>query len=138
MRPPARERAIGALDGLVREGDGVLLVGLEEIGEDAWAILADSGLRLLRVADTDAGVAVIADGAAHIVLTDGRHGPPLIDAVRARAELAAVHVVVCADLDSPEELRKALDSGADDVMRIPFEPQVLEMRVGLAVGHGSP
>jgi PAS domain S-box-containing protein len=129
VRPPARERAIGALDGLVREGDGVLLVGLEEFGEDAWAILADSGLRLLRVADTDAGVAVIADGAAHIVLTDARHGPRLIDAVRARTELAAVHVVVCADLDSPEELRKALDSGADDVMHIPFEPQVLAVRV---------
>jgi PAS domain S-box-containing protein len=40
-----------------------------------------------------------------------------------------VHVVVCADLDSPLELREALDSGADDVMRIPFEPQVLAVRV---------
>ena len=40
-----------------------------------------------------------------------------------------MHVVVCADLDSPHELRDALDAGADDVMRIPFEPEVLAMRV---------
>ena len=39
------------------------------------------------------------------------------------------HVVVGADVDSPHELIEALDAGADDVMRIPFEPQVLEMRV---------
>ena len=49
--------------------------------------------------------------------------------MRERPELAGVHVVVCADLDSPHELREALDSGADDVMRIPFEPEVLAVRV---------
>jgi PAS domain S-box-containing protein len=118
-----------ALDGLVREGDAVLVLGLETLGEDAWAVLAASGLRLLRVAETAAAVRMVADGAAQIVLTDARHGPGLIDAVRARPELAAAHVVVCADLDSPHELREALDAGADDVMRIPFEPQVLALRV---------
>ena len=122
-------RPSSALDGLVREGDGVLLLGLEHLGEDPWAVLAGSGLRLLRVAETDAAVGAIADGAAQIVVTDIEHGPALIDAVRARPELAGVHVVVCADLDSPHELREALDSGADDVMRIPFEPQVLALRV---------
>ena len=53
----------------------------------------------------------------------------MIEAARALPELAAVHVVVCVDLDSPDELRAALDAGADDVMRIPFEPEVLAVRV---------
>jgi PAS domain S-box-containing protein len=122
-------RPHSALDGLVSEGDAVLLLGLEELGEDAWAVLAASGLRLLRAAAVDEAVRLIADGAAPVVLADVRRGPALISAVRAQPALAAVHVVVCADLDSPRELREALDSGADDVMRIPFEPQVLAVRV---------
>ena len=124
-----RRRPSTVLDGLVREGDAVLLLGLEQLGEDAWAVLAASGLRLLRVAETAAAVAAIADGAAQIVLTDALHGPPLISAVRERPDLAGVHVVVCADLGSAHELREALDSGADDVMRIPFEPEVLAVRI---------
>ena len=126
---PVRRRPSSALDGLVRDGDGVLVLGLEHLGEEAWAVLADSGLRLLRATETAAAVGVIADGAAQIVVTDAIHGPPLISAVRARPELAGAHVVVCADLDSQHELRDALDSGADDVMRIPFEPEVLAVRV---------
>jgi CheY-like chemotaxis protein len=122
-------RPHSALDGLVSEGDAVLLLGLDELGEDAWAVLVASGLRLLRAAETDEAVRLIAEGEAPVVLTDVRRGPALIHAVRARPALAAVHVVVCADLDSPQELREALDSGADDVMRIPFEPQVLAVRV---------
>src|SRR3954452_20960807 len=112
--PPAAvvgPRRASALDGLVREGDGVLLLGLEEVGDEPWAVLAASGLRLIRVEDDDAAGAVIADGAAQVVITDAQRGPVLIDAVCERPELAAVHVVVCADLDSPEQLRRALDSG---------------------------
>src|SRR5829696_6331790 len=130
--PPAAvagPRGASTLEGLVRDGDGVLVLGLDALGDEPWAALTASGLRLIRVHDAAAAVAVVADGAAQVVLTDARHGPPLIDAVCERPELAAIHVVVCADLDSPDELRRALDSGADDVMRIPFEPQVLAVRV---------
>ena len=38
-------------------------------------------------------------------------------------------------LDSPRELRDALDAGADDVIGLPFEPEVLVARV--AAGFGS-
>ena len=44
-----RRRPSSALDGLVREGDAVVLLGLEPVGDDAWTVLAASGLRLLRV-----------------------------------------------------------------------------------------
>src|SRR4051794_26546902 len=125
----AGPRRPSALDGLVRDGDGVLLLGLEELGEEPWAVLRASRLELIRAYDATAAVAVIAGGAAQVVLTDVTRGPELIDAVCERPELAAVHVVVCADLDSPHDLRRALDSGADDVMRIPFEPEVLAVRV---------
>jgi PAS domain S-box-containing protein len=53
----------------------------------------------------------------------------LVPAVRRRPELASTHVVVAAALDSPDELRAALNAGADDVMRVPFEPEVLGARV---------
>jgi PAS domain S-box-containing protein len=122
-------RPAGALDGLVREGDGVLLVGLEELGDDAFEVLRDAGLELLRTSEAPEAVQIIDAGAAQIVLADVQQGPVLIEAVRALPELAAVHVVVCVELDSPEGLRAALDAGADDVMRVPFEPEVLALRV---------
>jgi PAS domain S-box-containing protein len=125
----ADRRRPGPLDGLVRDGDGVLVLGLPELSEDDWAVLTEARLRLLRVAEASAAVRSIADGCAQVVVADALHGPALIRAVRARPEMASVHVVVCADLESPHELRDALDSGADDVMRIPFDPQVLAVRV---------
>jgi PAS domain S-box-containing protein len=118
-----------ALDGLVRDGDGVLVLGLEEVGDAAWEVLAAAGLEVIRTADTTEAIAAIAGGAAQIVVTDAERGPGLVEHVRAQPELAAVHVVVCANLAEPEELRQAIDSGADDVMRVPFDPHVLAMRV---------
>ena len=96
-----RRRPSGALDGLVRDGDGVLLLGLEHLGEDAWAVLTDSGLRLLRVAETAAAVDAVAEGAAQIVVTDALHGPPLISAVRARPSWPA-----CTSSSAPTSTRR--------------------------------
>ncbi len=64
-----------------------------------------------------------------MVVADAGHGAELTAALRAREDLASTHIVLCAGLDSPDELRAALDAGADDVMRIPFEPEVLAARV---------
>src|SRR5215207_7409968 len=122
-------RPAGALDGLVRDGDGVLLVGLDELPDRAFAVLVDAGLELLRVSEAPEAIGIIDDGRAQIVLTDAHQGPVLIEAARALPELEDVHVVVCVDLESPHGLRAALDAGADDVMRLPFEPEVLAVRV---------
>jgi PAS domain S-box-containing protein len=117
------------LEGVAGEGASVLLLGLEELGDECWSVLAAAGIRLARAANTSEAVRALTDQAAEVVIADARHGPPLAAAVRARRELACAHIVVCAALDSPHELRDALDAGADDVMRIPFEPEVLAARV---------
>jgi PAS domain S-box-containing protein len=117
------------LAGLVRSGDNVVVLGLEHLEDDAWTVLTAAGLGVLRVSDAAEAIRMTAAGTAQVVVTGARHGTRLIAAARARPELAAVHVIVGADLTSPRELREALDSGADDVMRIPFEPEVLAMRV---------
>jgi PAS domain S-box-containing protein len=120
-------------------GDGatVLLLGLEELGDDCWAVLAAARVELVRVPDVTAAVRALTDGAAQVIISDARHGRALTAAVRRRRGLASVHVVLCAALDSPRELRDALDAGADDVMRVPFEPEVLAARVaaGLAAAR---
>ena len=63
------------------------------------------------------------------MIAGARWASELTAAVRGRRELAEVHIVVGAALDSPCELRGALDAGADDVIRVPFEPEVLAARV---------
>jgi PAS domain S-box-containing protein len=128
-RTAAPPRRPSALDALVRDGDGVLLLGLDTVGDAAWEVLSAAGLQVERVSEVTAAIRKVEDGEAQIVLADPREGQRLIEAVRARPELADLHVVVCVDLDSPHDLREALDAGADDVMRVPFEPEVLALRV---------
>jgi PAS domain S-box-containing protein len=66
---------------------------------------------------------------AQVAIADDEHGRALVGALRIDSRLAAVHVVLVAALESPAQLRAALDVGADDVMRFPFEPEVLAARV---------
>jgi PAS domain S-box-containing protein len=106
--------------------EGVVLLGLEAVDDEAWRVLTTSGVRLVHVAGTADAVRALTEQAAQVVIADTRRAPALIRAVRRSRELAATHVVVCA---AAGELRAALDAGADDVMRMPFEPEVLAARV---------
>ena len=121
-----------ALATVAGEGACVLALGLQDCDEDRWAVLAAAGVRLIGVAELTDAMRVLSDERPEVVITSARHAHDLIAAVRGRRETASVHVVVCAALDSPAELRDALDVGADDVMRVPFAPQVLAARVAAA------
>jgi PAS domain S-box-containing protein len=107
----------------------VLLLGLEALQDDCWAVLLDAGIRLERAADVDGALRALAARPAPVVVAAAGPAQILIDSCGIQPELAAIHVVVAAALDSPDELRAALDVGADDVMRVPFEPEVLVARV---------
>jgi PAS domain S-box-containing protein len=119
----------GALKGAGAEGPTVLLLGFEHLSDDCWAVLVRAGVRLERVADVAGALRAVADRGAPVVIAEARWAGALTSAVRVRRQLASVHVVVGAALDSPQELREALDAGADDVIRVPFEPEVLVARV---------
>jgi PAS domain S-box-containing protein len=67
--------------------------------------------------------------AAPVVIAGVPWAQELTAAVRSRRELASVHILVAAALDAPHELHAALEAGADDVVRVPFEPEVLAARV---------
>ena len=136
-----RERSVGvdrrrarALTGVAGGGASVLLLGLEELADECWAVLAAAGISLVRVADAADAARALTEQAAQVVIADARGGPALAAMVRSRRELAATHVIVCVAFDSARELRAALDAGADDVMRIPFEPEVLAARVAAGLG----
>ena len=123
-RRPAR-----ALEEVAAEGASVVVLGLEELGEECWAVLTDAGVRVMRVADVAGVLAALREQVAQVVLAEARRGRELTATVRGRRELASTHIVLCAALDSPAELRGALDAGGDDVMRVPFAPEVLAARV---------
>ena len=132
----AAESRLGARRGAA-DGATVLLLGLEALERDCWAVLVDAGVRIERAADLAGALRALTARPAPVVIAGARWAHALIDAVRAQPELAAIHVVVAAALDSPDELRAALDAGADDVMRVPFEPEVLAARVaGGCAPHG--
>ncbi len=118
-----------ALKGLA-EGASVLLLGLEELDDACWAVLVEAGVRLERVADVAGALRALTNRPVPVVIVGARWASELTAAVRGRRELASVHIVVGAALDSPRELREALDAGADDAIRVPFEPEVLAARVG--------
>ena len=107
----------------------VLLVGLEEVHDDCWTVLVDAGVRLEREDDVASALRALTARPIPVVIAGTPWAESLMPALRRRPELASTHVVVAAALDSPDELRAALDTGADDVMRVPFEPEVLVARV---------
>ncbi len=107
----------------------VLLLGLEDVRDDQWAVLVDAGVRLERVADLDGALRALTDHAAPVVIADSRWARSVTAAIRGRSNLASAHILVGAALDSPSEVREALAAGADDVMRVPFEPAVVAARV---------
>ena len=111
------------------EGARVLLVGLEEFPDDCWAVLVDAGIRLERADDLGGALRALNASPIPVVIAGVPWAESLVSAVRRRRELASTHVVVAAALDSPDELRAALDAGADDVIRVTFEPEVLVARV---------
>ncbi len=131
---PGRRAAAGghpasALEGLGAERASVLLLGLEELDDTCWAVLVEAGVSLERVVDVAGALRVLTDRPVPVVIAGARLACELTVAVRSRHELASVHIVVGAALGSPRELREALDAGADDVIRVPFEPEVLVARV---------
>jgi CheY-like chemotaxis protein len=87
------------------------VVGFEEVGSDAWAVLGAAGLRVVAVGGVSEALCALAEHSAQVVIADAR-GRALLRAVRRDPQLAAVHVVLCAALDSVRELRAALDAGA--------------------------
>jgi PAS domain S-box-containing protein len=129
MGATLHRRPEDALAAIAGPGESVLLVGLYDVADRAWAPLEAAGLRLLHAPNSGEALRVLAERAAQVVIADPRGGPELTRAVRARPGIAGAHIVVCARPDSPHDLRDALDAGADDVMRIPFEPEVLVARV---------
>jgi PAS domain S-box-containing protein len=129
----AEARAVSALKDVAGAGASVVLLGVEEVGDEAWGVLTASGLRVVHVANEVDAVRVLTDQSAQVVIAGVHRAQALIRAVRADRELAAAHVVVCA---AAGQLRAALDTGADDVMRIPFEPEVLAARVAAGLRAG--
>jgi len=112
----------------------VLLVGLEEFQDDCWSVLVDAGIRLERADDVAGALRALNASPIPVVIAAVPWAESLVSSVRRQRELASTHVVVAAALDSPDGLRAALDAGADDVIRVTFEPEVLVARVaaGLA------
>jgi PAS domain S-box-containing protein len=128
VRPPLVGSA-RALEGVAGEAERVVLLGLDEFEESCRSVLAAAAVELVHARGIAAAVEALGDHRAQVVIASAALGGELVAAVRARREIASAHIVVCAALESPAELRAALDAGADDVMRVPFEPEVLLARV---------
>src|SRR5579864_4743907 len=131
------ERWLRPPDAAGGEGMSVVVVGLVEVPDDEWAVLKRASVRLDRVADVDAALGVLAAKRPPVLIVSAGLAPALTAAVRDRAELASVYIVGAAALDSPHELRDVLDAEVDDVIRVPFEPEVLWARVASGLRAAS-
>ena len=109
-------------------------MGHELMDDASTAIISAAGGAVVRARDAAEALRVLIDQPAEVVIADSRNGPELTAEVRSRRDLAAMHIIICAPLNSPHKLRVAFDAGADDVMRVPFEPEVLAARVAAGLG----
>jgi PAS domain S-box-containing protein len=111
------------------KGARVLLVGLDDLDDECCALLRDAGVRLERADDAAGALRALLARPIPVVITGATWARSLMPAVRGNPEVSSTHILVAAALDSLNELRAALDAGADDVVLMPFEPQVLVARV---------
>lgn len=132
-----RPDPIRALKAARAKGARVLLVGLDQLEDECCALLRDAGIRLQWADDTPGALQALLAHPIPVVITAAPWAQSLMPAVRASPELSSTHILVAAALDSRNELRAALDAGADDVVLMPFEPKVLVARVaaGLRAAH---
>ena len=64
----AERRAIRALQRDAGERAGVLLLGMEDVGDRPWDVLTGAGLELVRVADVPDAVRALTERAAQVVI----------------------------------------------------------------------
>ena len=114
----------------------VLLVGLEGVDDRCWDVLAEADIRVDRVAAIADALDVVELRPVHVVLGDASDGARLVHALRARQQLSSTHIILCVPIGADAQLREALDAGADDVIRIPFEPEVLAARMAAGLRAG--
>ena len=93
-------RATRALDGVAGDGATVVVVGVRQVGADAWAVLAEAGLSVVAVDDVPEALRAVARHSAQVVIADVPRGRALVRALRRDPRLAAVHVVLAAPLES--------------------------------------
>jgi two-component system cell cycle response regulator len=103
--------------------------------------LADQGHELVEAGDGEEALRVAGEIVPDVVLLDVQM--PVLDgwAVLARMQadpvLADVPVVMLTRTDDPEAIARALDGGAYDHLRKPFEPVELRARIGAAGRTGQ-
>ncbi len=105
----------------------VLVVGADVALDDAAAQLRAVGLRPDRVHDRDAALERVAG--AEIVIADWEHGRELSRRIRARSDVAEVHLLVFVPRGDVGRGSEAIEAGADDVVPVPIEAPVLVARV---------
>src|SRR4051794_22168733 len=88
-----------ALAGVAGNRARVLVLGLDALGDTCWSVLAAAGVGQERRGSVAAAVAALGDPAEQGVIASAELGGALIAEVRARPDLPAAHVVVCAALD---------------------------------------
>src|SRR5689334_22080900 len=103
VRPPLVGSA-RVLEGVAGEAERVVLLGLDEFEESCRSVLAAAAVELVRARDIAAAVEALGDRSAQVVIASAGLGGELVATVRARREIAAAHIVVCAALESPAEL----------------------------------
>src|SRR6266540_1685225 len=102
MGATLHRRPEDALAAIAGPGESVLLVGLDDVANRAWAPLEAAGLRLLRAASAGAALRALAERAAHVVRTFASVTHP--DDV----ECVEVAVFAAADEDRPYGLEYRL------------------------------
>jgi PAS domain S-box-containing protein len=112
---------------------GIVLLGLDALDDESWAVLAAANIRLEWAAETPDALRALTRQSAQLVIADSRKGADLAAAVRTRHDLSSAHVIFCVPRDSPNALRDALAAGADDVIAVPFEPEMLALKVTTAL-----
>lgn len=78
--------AARALRAVASDGPTVLLLGMEDVHDDCWAVLEEAGVQLKRVEDVAGALCALTEVGAPVVIAGARWARALITEVRGRRE----------------------------------------------------
>ena len=131
---------LGALGVSTREHRVVLLADDSDlVHRHTTPILEEAGYEVVHAYDGDQALALLDEIRPDLVITDvempGQDGYQVCAAIKGRADISHVPVMICSSLGEAADLERGFDVGADDYVVKPVVPEDLISRVrGLLAG----
>ncbi len=130
-RPPGQE---APTESIIANADVLILDAAADAPQSLQRALSGSDFDLRVARDSNAALAALRAAPPDLILIDARCGLDGVEtcrALRAAPDAAAIPTLLVGAFDAADAVALALNAGASDVLRAPYAPELLRVRMRL-------